>query len=42
VVVEALGRHLLVSVTPLHDDKGEIIGAVHVAREINGRTTFEP
>ena len=41
VVVEALGRHLLVSVTPLHDDKGEIIGAVHVAREINGRTTFE-
>jgi PAS domain S-box-containing protein len=40
-VVEALGGHLMVSVTPLRDDQGEIIGAVHVAREINGRTANE-
>ncbi|RJP40898.1 MAG: PAS domain S-box protein [Desulfobacteraceae bacterium] len=31
---ECLGGHFLISTTPLVDDKGKIIGSVHVARDI--------
>ncbi len=31
---ERLGEHFLISTSPLHDSEGELIGSVHVARDI--------
>ena len=32
---DRLGGYFLVTVTPLRDESGQIIGSVHVARDIN-------
>ncbi len=36
-----LGGHFLVSTTPLRDERGDIVGTVHVARDITGRKRME-
>ena len=36
-----LGGYFLVSVSPLHDSEGKLIGSVHVARDINERKQAE-
>jgi len=41
VCEDCLGGHFLVSVSPLHDSKGKLIGSVHVARDINERKQAE-
>ena len=41
VCEDCLGGHFLVSVSPLHDSEGKLIGSVHVARDINGRKQAE-
>jgi PAS domain S-box-containing protein len=38
---ERLGRDLLVTTTPLHDEQGLMIGSVHVARDITERKQAE-
>ncbi|MDY9927715.1 PAS domain S-box protein [Methanosarcina sp.] len=38
---DCLGGYFLVSVSPLHDSKGNLIGSVHVARDINERKQTE-
>ncbi len=34
ILEERLGEHFLISTSPLHDSEGELIGSVHVARDI--------
>ncbi|MDQ1275714.1 MAG: hypothetical protein QG610_1289, partial [Euryarchaeota archaeon] len=41
VCEDCLGGHFLVSVSPLHDSKGKLVGSVHVARDINERKQAE-
>ena len=41
VCEDCLGGYFLVSVSPLHDSKGNLIGSVHVARDINERKQTE-
>jgi len=36
-----VGGHFLVSVTPLRDEKGRVVGSVHVARDITKRKLVE-
>lgn len=38
---KCLGGYFIVSVSPLHDSRGKIIGSVHVARDINERKQAE-
>lgn len=38
---DCLGGYFIVSVSPLYDSKGEIMGSVHVARDINERKQAE-
>jgi len=38
---ECLGGHFLISTTPMVDDKGKIIGSVHVARDITALKNVE-
>ncbi|HEY3276414.1 MAG TPA: PAS domain S-box protein [Syntrophorhabdaceae bacterium] len=38
---DRLGGDFVVSTTPLHDDRGQLIGAVHVAHDITGRKRAE-
>ncbi len=38
---DRLGGDFLVSVSPLHDDEGQLIGSVHVARDITKRKRAE-
>ena len=37
----ALGGHFLVSMTPLSDDNGQLVGSIHVARNITERKRME-
>lgn len=41
VCEDCLGGYFLVSVSPLHDSKGNLIGSVHVARDIRERKKAE-
>ncbi len=41
VYEDCFGGYFLVSVSPLHDTEGKIIGSVHVARDINERKQAE-
>ncbi|KKG09768.1 hypothetical protein EO98_17345 [Methanosarcina sp. 2.H.T.1A.6] len=41
VFEDCLGGYFLVSVSPLHDSEGKLIGSVHVARDINERKQTE-
>ncbi|WP_410509125.1 PAS domain S-box protein [Methanosarcina hadiensis] len=41
VCEDCLGGYFLVSVSPLHDSEGKLIGSVHVARDINERKQTE-
>ena len=38
---DSLGGYFIVSVSPLHDSKGKLIGCIHVARNINERREAE-
>jgi len=38
---ERLGGYFMVSVTPLHDEKGEVRGCVHVARNVTEKKELE-
>ncbi|WP_292388177.1 PAS domain S-box protein [Methanosarcina sp. UBA5] len=38
---DCLGGYFIVSVSPLYDSKGKIVGSVHVARDINERKQAE-
>jgi len=38
---ERLGGHFLISTTPLRDEHGDMVGTVHVARDITGRKKME-
>jgi hypothetical protein len=35
------GKNLLITSSPLYDDEGELIGGVHVARDISTQKEFE-
>ena len=41
IYLKRLNAHFQVSVTPLHDDRGQLIGSVHVARDITERKLNE-
>jgi PAS domain S-box-containing protein len=41
VYEDCFGGYFLVSVSPLHDSEGKLIGSVHVARDINERKQAE-
>ncbi|MGB9939095.1 PAS domain S-box protein [Methanosarcina sp.] len=41
VCEDCLGGYFLVSVSPLYDSKGKLIGSIHVARDINERKQAE-
>ena len=38
---EALGGHFLVTVSPLHDTEGNLVGCVHIARNISDQKDME-
>ncbi len=38
---DRLGGDFVVSTTPLHDDQGQMVGAVHVAHDITERKKAE-
>ena len=41
VCEDCLGGYFIVSVSPLYDSKGKLIGSIHVARDINERRQME-